>query len=69
MIIKYVHDGNINCTYYENENVFLKECYKSEFKDTLLNAKDVIVLENNGNTYSCNMLLEVYQKYKSFVIR
>ena len=69
MIIKYVHNDVIKCTQYDNSNVFLKDCYKPEFKDILFNAKDIIVLENDGTSYACNNLLEVYQKYKSFVIK
>lgn len=69
MIIKYVHNGNVICTQYENKNTFLKDCYKPEFREVLLNAKDVIVLENNGTNYGCKSLLEVYQKYRSYVIK
>ena len=68
MIIKYVHNENIVCTYYENENIFLNDCRKPEFKNKLLNSKDVIVLENNGTNYSYNTLLEVYQRYRSYAI-
>ena len=49
LIIKHVHNGNITCAYYENEKTFIKQCRKPEFRDVLLNAKYVIVLENNGN--------------------
>ncbi len=69
MIIKYVHNGDITCAHYESEQTFLKECYKPEFRDVLLNSKDVIVLENNGTNYSCNTMLEVYQRYRSYVIK
>ena len=48
LIIKHVYNGNITCAHYENEKTFIKQCRKPEFRDVLLNAKDVIVLENNG---------------------
>lgn len=65
MIIKYVHNENITCTHYENKNIFLKDCSKPEFRSALFNAKDVIVLENNGTHQSYDTLLEVYRKYRS----
>lgn len=68
MIIKHVHNGNITCAHYENEKTFIKECRKPEFRDILLNAKDVIILENNGNNYGCKTLLEVYHRYNSYVL-
>ena len=68
MIIKYVHNGDITCTHYENEQIFLKECYKPEFRDILFDSKNVIVLENNGNNYECKTLLEVYRRYNSRIL-
>ena len=68
MIIKHVYNGNITCAHYENEKTFIKQCHKPEFRDVLLNAKDVIVLENNGNNYECKTLLEVYHRYNSYVL-
>ena len=69
MIIKYVHNGDIACTYYDNEQVFLNECRKPEFKDVLFDAKDVIVLENSGHSFMYNNMLEVYHKYANYVIK
>ena len=69
MIIKYIHNGKLTCTYYENECRFLKECYNPEFKDIILNAKDVIVLDNTGYSYRYKTMLEVYNQYKNFVIK
>ena len=68
MIIKYVYDEHVICKQYESEQAFLKDCDTVEFKDILLNSKDVIVLENNGTNYSYNTLLEVYQRYRSYAI-
>ena len=68
LIIKHVYNGNITCAHYENEKTFIKQCRKPEFRDVLLNAKDVIVLENNGNNYGCKTLLEVYHRYNSYVL-
>ena len=65
MIIKYVHNESVTCIHYENEKIFLNDCRKPEFRKTLFNAKDVIVLENDGSHYGYNTLLEVYRKYRN----
>ena len=68
LIIKYVYNDEIICTQYNSVDAFLKDCYRDEFKDKLFDAKDVIVLENDGTQCSYGGLLDVYQKYKKFIV-
>lgn len=62
MILKYVYDEKIYCTYYDDIGAFLKEYYTPKFKDKFDKSKDIIVLENNGESISYNNMKDFYIK-------
>lgn len=69
MIVKYIYNKEIYCTYYNNIKEFLKECYNPTFKDKFNKSTDVILLENNGHSYVFNNLKEVYKNCLNKVYR